>query len=78
VTDIYLPRWIAAHSFTYNAPLVALAAVLHGWILLARRSGRCSRAWDHTAEAHTRGEHDYCSSRDESRCAGRASRRDAR
>jgi hypothetical protein len=37
VTDIYLPRWIAMRIFTYNAPLVVLAAVLHARVFLARR-----------------------------------------
>ena len=38
VTDIYLPRWIAARIFTYNAPLVVVAALLHTRVFLARRS----------------------------------------
>lgn len=37
VTDIYLPRWIAMRIFTYNAPLVVVAAVLHARVFLARR-----------------------------------------
>lgn len=40
VTDIYLPHWIAARIFTYNAPLVVVAALLHTRIFLARRSAR--------------------------------------
>lgn len=40
VTDIYLPRWIAMRIFTYNAPLVVLAAVLHARVFLARRLAR--------------------------------------
>jgi hypothetical protein len=40
VTDIYLPRWIAAHIFTYNAPLLVVAALLHMRVFLARRSAR--------------------------------------
>jgi hypothetical protein len=40
VTDIYLPRWIAMRIFTYNAPLVVLAAVLHARVFLARRAMR--------------------------------------
>jgi hypothetical protein len=40
VTDIYLPRWIAARIFTYNVPLVVGAALLHTWVLLARRPAR--------------------------------------
>jgi hypothetical protein len=42
VTDIYLPRWIAAHIFTYNAPLVVVAALLHTRVFLARRAARVS------------------------------------
>lgn len=34
VTDIYLPRWIAARIFTYNAPLVVVAALLHARVFL--------------------------------------------
>ncbi|HEX6798772.1 MAG TPA: hypothetical protein VF116_13775 [Ktedonobacterales bacterium] len=37
MTDIYLPRWIAMRIFTYNAPLVVVAAVLHMRVYLARR-----------------------------------------
>jgi hypothetical protein len=44
VTDIYLPRWIAMRIFTYNAPLVALAALFHARVLLARRAARAVRA----------------------------------
>jgi hypothetical protein len=40
VTDIYLPRWIAARIFTYNAPLIVTAALLHARVFLARRSAR--------------------------------------
>lgn len=40
VTDIYLPRWIAMRIFTYNAPLVAVAALLHVRVFLARRAAR--------------------------------------
>ena len=40
VTDIYLPRWIARRIFTYNAPLVVVAALLHTRVFLARRSAR--------------------------------------
>jgi hypothetical protein len=36
VTDIYLPRWIAKRIFTYNAPLVVVAAVLHARVFLTR------------------------------------------
>ena len=43
VTDIYLPRWIAAHIFAINAPLVAVAALLHTQNLLAGRSRRVNR-----------------------------------
>lgn len=37
VTDIYLPRWIAIRIFTYNAPLVVVAAALHARVFLTRR-----------------------------------------
>jgi hypothetical protein len=37
VTDIYLPRWIALRIFTYNAPLVVVAALRHAQVFLARR-----------------------------------------
>jgi hypothetical protein len=40
VTDIYLPRWIAMRIFSYNAPLVVLAAVLHARVFLAQRMAR--------------------------------------
>lgn len=40
VTDIYLPRWIAKRIFTYNAPLIVVAALLHARVFLARRSTR--------------------------------------
>jgi hypothetical protein len=42
VTDIYLPRWIARRIFTFNAPLVALAALLLIRTFLARRPVRVS------------------------------------
>lgn len=40
VTDIYLPRWIATRIFTFNAPLVVGAALLHARAFLAKRTKR--------------------------------------
>ncbi len=36
VTDIYLPRWLAARIFTIHAPLVVVAVFLHVRLLLHR------------------------------------------
>jgi hypothetical protein len=48
VTDIYLPHWIAMRIFTYNAPLVALAALLHARVFLSCH--RPNRVWTHDTE----------------------------
>jgi hypothetical protein len=48
VTDIYLPSWIAMRIFTYNAPLVALAALLHARMFLSAH--RTNRVWARDTE----------------------------
>jgi hypothetical protein len=44
VTDVYLPRWIAMRIFTYNAPLVVLATLLHARVFLTKQPAGSRRA----------------------------------
>ena len=40
ITDIYLPKWFAHNLPAIHAPLIVLAAFLHGRTLLQRRKRR--------------------------------------